>query len=219
MTFLRCGLKSCTHTNTKHDIEPRCTMVKQGSYDGVIYLLIHRIATHVKIKMSIYDHGSLDEFYLVHAKLLENTMCILGLANKGHIFKLLDLKSNKELQLSHHRHLKPIGHDLTKLIIKRLISRIKYYVININLTNEQTLANLSSEEGRIDFANFKTVMSEKIPKAFIPCSRSLLNPIEHLMELEYIIRIFLIFIAQWLLHIDFLLDRLIQECAFQINLI
>jgi hypothetical protein len=73
--------------------------------------------------MSICAHRSLDGFHLVHAKLLENIMCILGLAKKGSIFKLLDLKTNEEPQLSHHRHLKPIGHDLAKLIIKRLISR------------------------------------------------------------------------------------------------
>jgi hypothetical protein len=43
--------------------------------------------------MSIGAHRSLDEFLLVHAKLFEYVMCILGLANEGLIFKLLDLKS------------------------------------------------------------------------------------------------------------------------------
>jgi hypothetical protein len=33
-----------------------------------------------------------------------------------------------------------------------------------------------------------------MPKAFVPCSRSLLKPIERLMELMYMIRIFLIVI-------------------------
>jgi hypothetical protein len=83
MTFLGCGLKSCTHTYTKHNIGPRCTKIKQGAYDGVIYLLIHQFSTHIKIKVSICAHESLDEFCLVHAKLLENIMCILGLAKKG----------------------------------------------------------------------------------------------------------------------------------------
>jgi hypothetical protein len=54
------------------------------------------------IKMFVCAHGSLDGFGLVHAKLLKNIMSILGLAEKGHIFKLLDLKSKKELQLPHH---------------------------------------------------------------------------------------------------------------------
>jgi hypothetical protein len=122
-------------------------------------------------------------------------MCILDLAKKGPIFKLLDLKSKKE-QLSHHRDLKPIGHDLAKLITKRLISRTKYYVINVNLANEQILINLSSEESIIGLTNLKTIMDEKIPKTFIPFSRSYLSPIEHHMELINMVRILLIFKAQ-----------------------
>jgi hypothetical protein len=62
-------------------------------------------------------------------------------------------------------------------------------------------------------------LGEKIPKAFIPYSRSLLKPIEHLMELIHMIRIFLIFKARWLLHKDFLLDRPIQESTFDIHLV
>jgi hypothetical protein len=62
-------------------------------------------------------------------------------------------------------------------------------------------------------------MGEKIPKVFVPCSRSFLKPIEHLMEFVNMIRIFLIFKARWLLYIDFLLDMLIQECALHIHLI
>jgi hypothetical protein len=176
MVFLVCGLKSCTHTHTKHDIGPICTKVKQGAHDGVIYLIIHRFSTHIKIRISISAHGSFDRFYLVHAKLLENVMCILGLANKCPTIKLLDLKSKKELQLPYHRHLKHIDHDFTKLITKRMISRAKKYVININLANKQIIVNISSEESRIGFANLKTIMGEKIPKSFMPCSKSLLKP-------------------------------------------
>jgi hypothetical protein len=62
-------------------------------------------------------------------------------------------------------------------------------------------------------------MSEKIPKTFIPCSRSLVKPIEHLMDLVNMVKIFLIFKAQWLLYIDFLLDRPIQEYTFHIHLV
>jgi hypothetical protein len=86
--------------------------------------------------MSICAHGSLDGFCLVHTKLLDDVMCILGLANEAPIFRLLHLKSKKESKVPHHRHLEPIGHDLTKLITKRLISRTKYYVIDITLVNE-----------------------------------------------------------------------------------
>jgi hypothetical protein len=102
MAFLRSGLKSCTHTHTKNDVRPRCIKIKQGAYDGVIYLSIHQFSTHVKIKVSICSDRSLNGFCLVHVKLLENIISILGLAKKGSIFKLLDSKSKKELQLPHH---------------------------------------------------------------------------------------------------------------------
>jgi hypothetical protein len=100
-----------------------------------------------------------------------------------------------------------------------LISRNKYYVIDINLANEQILVNLSSDESRISFTNLKTIMSEKFFKTFIPCSRSLFEPIDRLMELVNKVRIFLIFKARWLLYTNFLLDRPIQECTFHFHLI
>jgi hypothetical protein len=71
MTIFRCGLESCTHTHTKHDIRPRCTKVEQRSNHGVIYLLINRCATHINIKMIVSAHKSLDGLCLVHTKLLE----------------------------------------------------------------------------------------------------------------------------------------------------
>jgi hypothetical protein len=102
MTIFRWGLKSYTDTHTKHDIRTRCTKIKQEAYDVAIYLLIHRFSTHIKIKMSICAHESFDGFCFVHVKLLENIMSILSLAKKGLIFKLLDLKFKKEVQLFHH---------------------------------------------------------------------------------------------------------------------
>jgi hypothetical protein len=45
-------------------------------------------------------------------------MSILDLAYERAIFQLLDLKTKKEVELSHHRQLKSIGHDLAKLITK-----------------------------------------------------------------------------------------------------
>jgi hypothetical protein len=133
MTIFVCGLESCTHTYTKHDIGPRCTKVKQRSNQGAIYLLINRCAIHIKIKMTIGAHGSLDGFCLIHAKLLTYVMCILCLANEDPIFDLLDLKSKKVCENIHHGHFKHIGHDFAKLITKRFVSIIKDNVINICL--------------------------------------------------------------------------------------
>jgi hypothetical protein len=64
----------------------------------------------------------LDGFCLVHAKHFEYIMRVLCLDYEGPMFKLLDLKVEKECQLPHHGHLKLIDHDHAKLITKSLIS-------------------------------------------------------------------------------------------------
>jgi hypothetical protein len=69
--------------------------------------------------MSIGWHECLDGLGFVHVKLLQHVIGVLGLTYEHAILELLDLKSKKELQLSHHRHLKPIHHDPTKLLTKK----------------------------------------------------------------------------------------------------
>jgi hypothetical protein len=133
MTLFACGLESCTDTNTKHDIGSGCTKVKQRTNNGAIYLLINQCATHIKIKMTISAHGSLDGLYLIHTKLLEYVTCILHLAYECPNFDLLDLKYKKECEFIHRGHFKPIGHDFAKLIKKGFVSRTKYNIINIYL--------------------------------------------------------------------------------------
>jgi hypothetical protein len=133
MILFECGLKSCTHTHTKYDTEPRCTKIKQRINHGAIYLLINRCAAQIKVKMTISVHGSLAVLWLIHTKLLEYVTCILCLAYECPIFNLLDLKSKKKCEFTHHGHFKPICHNLAKFIIKRFISRTKDNVINIYL--------------------------------------------------------------------------------------
>jgi myosin-crossreactive antigen len=60
-------------------------------------------------------------------------MSILGLAYECPILQLFDFKTKKVFEFFHHRHLKPIGHDIAKLITKGFISRIKNDVINTYL--------------------------------------------------------------------------------------
>jgi hypothetical protein len=64
-------------------------------------------------------------------------MCILDLAYECAIFHLLDLKTKKEFEFSHHRHFKPIGHDLAKFLTKRFVSRTKDYIIHIDLAYKE----------------------------------------------------------------------------------
>jgi hypothetical protein len=109
-------------------------------------------------------------------------MGVLLLANKSPFLQLLYLKTEEELQFTHHRHLKSLGHDPTKLLTKIRVSTIKYYVINIYLTHKYIFIDFASKKGRIGFAYFKALLEQEFLKAFISCSWCLLKPIERLLE-------------------------------------
>ena len=95
--------------------------------------------------MSIGWHRCLDGFGLVHVKLLQHVVGVLGLTYERVILELLDLKSKKELPLSHHGHLEPICHNPTKFLTKSHISTTKYYVIDIYLANIDTIIDFVSK--------------------------------------------------------------------------
>jgi hypothetical protein len=95
--------------------------------------------------MFIGWHRCLDGLSLVHVKLLQHVVSVLGLTYERAILELLDLKSKKELRLSHHGHLEPICHNPTKFLIKSHISTTKYYVIDIYLANKDIIIDFVSE--------------------------------------------------------------------------
>ena len=97
-------------------------------------------------------------------------MGVLCLANKSSILHLLDLKSEEELQLTHHGHLKSLHHGDTKFPTKSMISTTKYYVINIYLAHKYIFTNFVSEKDRVGFAYFKALFKQEFLKAFIPYS-------------------------------------------------
>jgi hypothetical protein len=89
---------------------------------------------------------------------------------------LLHLKSKEVVQLAHHPHLIFLHHYPAKLFTRLLISRTKYYVIDIYLAYKQITITSLSKKSRIRFPDLESIGNEKISKAFIPCSWSLLNP-------------------------------------------
>jgi hypothetical protein len=145
--------------------------------------------------MAISAHGSLDWLCFVHAIPFEYVTSILRLANENPFFGLLDLKSKEEYENSHHRHLKPIGLDLEKLITKWLVSRTKNNIINVYLAYKQIFTHFSSKASGVSLTNPKTIFNKKVPKAFIPYSWWLLKPMERLMEFIDMVRIFFTFKA------------------------
>jgi hypothetical protein len=65
----------------------------------------------------------------------------------------------------------------------------------------------------------KLIFNKKIPKAFITYSWSLFEPMKRLMVFVYMVRIFFIFKARRLFHINFLLDKSVQEDTLDVHLI
>jgi hypothetical protein len=55
------------------------------------------------------------------------------LGDEGPFLELLHLESKEVVQLAHHRHLEFSHHHPAKLLTRLLISRTKYYVIDIYL--------------------------------------------------------------------------------------
>jgi hypothetical protein len=91
-----------------------------------------------------------------------------------------------------------------------MISRTKYYVIDIYLAYKQITITSLSKKSRIHFPDLESVGNEKISKAFILCSWSLLKPIERLRELINMVGISVILDARGLVHIYLLLDWSIE---------
>jgi hypothetical protein len=78
--------------------------------------------------------------------------------------------------------------------------------------------DIKVQECRISFAYLKTILENKYLKVFVPCSRSLLKPVERLMELVHMVGEVWIFEAHWLLNIYFFMERSIQESTLDIHL-
>src|SRR3954462_142807 len=110
VTLLWCGLKSCTHTHTQHDIRPRCTKIKQRTDHGTILPLVYLFAVRVEVKLTLEWHGGLGSFKTIILEPLEHVLSVFGLVDEGSPRKVLHFKAEEELQLSHHGHLKLVGH-------------------------------------------------------------------------------------------------------------
>ena len=68
-----------------------------------------------------------------HIILLELILNVLRLVDEDPIILLLNLKSKKILQRTHHTHLKFHVHTLKNILTKGFISRTEYDIINIHL--------------------------------------------------------------------------------------
>ena len=105
--------------------------------------------------MSALSHRNLDGLRILHPKPLEDVLRVLDLENECSVVELLHLESEEVVQIAQNRHLKLLHHYPAKLLTRLLISRTKYYVINIYLAHKQTVIHNLSEKSWIGLPNLK----------------------------------------------------------------
>jgi hypothetical protein len=84
-------------------------------------------------------------------------LSVLRLGDEGTVLELLHLESKEVCQLAHHRHFEFMHHHPAKLLTRLLVSRTKYYVIDINLAHKEiTITSLGKKSG-IGFPNLESI--------------------------------------------------------------
>ena len=164
-------------------------------------------------------HRSSCTFAVLQLEALEHVLSVLGLVDEGAFLCLLDLKAKEVLQLTHHRHLKHVRHQLSKLLIKIFVSRTKDNVINIELTYEQLPINSLGEESRVDLPNLESTVYQQLSKVLIPRTWGLFKAIERLVEAIDMVRKVRVLKPGRLSHIHQLTKRAIQESTLDIHLL
>jgi hypothetical protein len=166
--------------------------------------------------VSISSHWCFCGLCVIHPKLFEQVLSVLRLGDECSFLELFHLKSKEVGQLPHHEHLKFLHHYPAKLLIRLLISRTKYYVIDIYLAYKQITIISLSKKSRINFLDLEGLRNEKISKAFISCYWSLIKPIEQHRKLVDMIVIPIILEARGLVHVYLLLDWPVEEGSLHV---
>src|ERR1041385_1354986 len=169
--------------------------------------------------MDIRRHWSLDGFATDKIKLLQAISEIFLLRDESPILLLTDLKPEKELKFTHHRHFIFLRHHTRKFFFDIRDSTAKNNIIDINLTHKKIIFVCSSEKNRISSSWFEALLQKKILQCFIPITRCLLQPIEVLVQPVHHIRILRVFKTWWLHNIYFFFDFTVKKCTLYIHLI
>ena len=143
--------------------------------------------------MTVCRHRSLDTFAFLHSEFPEAFFEILLLRDEGAITLLPNLKSEEELQLTHHRHLILFTHQEGKFFTVFLVSASKYDVINIYLADEQSIIIVFSEEIWIEGTGFEALADEEVMQCVIPSPWGLLQTIQSFLQLVHHVRLLCIF--------------------------
>jgi hypothetical protein len=180
--------------------------------------LIYGLTSRVVVQVSDSPHWRLGRLCVLLPKLLKYILVVIHLREECPFLELLYLESKKVNQLTHHGHLEFLSHNPAKLFKRLLISRTKYYVINIYLAYKQITIASFSEKSWISFPDLESIGNKKISKAFIPRSWGLLKSIKCLRELVHMVGVPIILEARGLLHVHLLHNWPIEESALHIHL-
>src|SRR4051812_40166726 len=83
VAFLWCGLKSCTHAHTQHNIRPRCTNIQQRTNHRTILPLVYLFFVRVEVKLTLEWHGSLGPIEIIILEPLEHILSVFCLVDEG----------------------------------------------------------------------------------------------------------------------------------------
>lgn len=115
-------------------------------------------------------------------KFFRKFFCIFCLRWKIFSLLLFDLKSNKEVQISNHTHLKVIFYHLSKLMCKWLHCTTKNDVIHINLGGGNTFYVFFNEMHLISSPSLVTLFYEIGNNPIIPCYTSSIQSIQDFLQ-------------------------------------
>jgi hypothetical protein len=107
--------------------------------------------------MSVGAHWCLRGLGVLHPKPLEKILSVLRLGDEDAVLELLHLEPKEVVQFAHHRHLKFLCHHPAKLLTRLLVSRTKYYAIDINLAHKSVTITSLSEKSWIGFPNLESI--------------------------------------------------------------
>ena len=120
--------------------------VRNQSWIGIPLIELFTIV--VGTQMMFGWHWCCEAFAVLHTELLQAIFEILLLRYKDVVVLLSYLKTEEELQLSHHGHLILLLHHISKLFTVLLIGAAEDNVIHIYLAHKQfTIICLREESG------------------------------------------------------------------------
>ena len=154
--------------------------------------------------------------YLFESKSLDKVSNIFCLVNVYSSVRLLYLQSLKVGKFTYHAYFKHLFHFICS---KKIISRAKNNIININLSYNKVILILPNEKSSISISSLESIPYEIRSQSIISSSRSLFKTIQYSFQFVDITRPMRIHKSFGLLYIHFFLQHPIQESTFDIHLI